>query len=515
MTASEQTAPAQWRIDLADEDATVELAAEVADYIGAGDLVTLSGDLGAGKTSFARALIRYLRRDAELEVPSPTFTLMQIYPDGAYPIVHADLYRIKNAGELAELGWDEATEDALVLVEWPDRAGDQLPPDRLDLAFYVDASSSDTQRACIITGHGKFGPRIARAGAIKSLLQNSGWSDATRNFMLGDASTRAYERLTKPDGQSAILMISPPRPDGPAVRYGKPYSAIAHLAENIRPFLAVGEAIRAQGLSAPEIYAADSRAGLAVLEDLGQTGVVDEQGPIPERYAEAGAVLAKLHATSLPDRLPVADGEPYRIPNYDIDALLIEVELLTEWYAQHQAGVILSSGARAIFVSIWKNILGEITSARHTWTLRDYHSPNLIWLPEREGLQRVGIIDFQDCVLGHPAYDVVSLLQDARVTVPDDLEIKLLSHYARQRRAADPAFDMSAFARAYSILGAQRATKILGIFARLDRRDGKPQYLAHLPRVEHYLAKNLEHPALAELRGWHELNMPRVFEART
>lgn len=511
MTAAEQTAQSQWRVDLADESATRELAMEVAEYIGPGDLVTLSGDLGAGKTSFARALIRHLRNEPDLEVPSPTFTLMQIYTGGSYPIVHADLYRIRDAGELAELGWDEATEDALVLVEWPDRAGGALPPDRLDIAFFVDASAGDNERVCIITGHGKFGPRIARAGAIKALLARAGWSDAERVFMLGDASARAYERLVKPDGSTAILMISPQRPDGPPVRYGKPYSAIAHLAENIRPFLAVGEAIRQQGLSAPQIYAADARTGLAVLEDLGHEGVVDANGPIAERFAEAVAVLAKLHASNLPDRLPVAEGEPYRIPNYDMDALLIEVELLTDWYAQHQSGVILSSGARAIFVSIWKNALQEITAARHTWTLRDYHSPNLIWLPEREGLRRVGIIDFQDCVLGHPAYDVVSLLQDARVTVPDELELRLLSHYARHRIAADANFDMASFTRAYSILGAQRATKILGIFARLDKRDGKPQYLAHLPRVEHYLVKNLEHPALAELRGWVEMNMRRIF----
>ena len=153
-----------------------------------------------------------------------------------------------------------------------------------------------------------------------------------------------------------------------------------------------------------------------------------------------------------------------------------------------------------------------IAAAAPTWTLRDYHSPNLIWLPEREGLKRVGIIDFQDCVMGHPAYDVVSLLQDARVTVPDEMELRLLGHYAQLRKVASPDFDMPAFARAYAILGAQRATKILGIFARLDKRDHKPAYLAHLPRVTRYLRKNLAHPALALLRDWHKANLPRTIE---
>jgi aminoglycoside/choline kinase family phosphotransferase len=125
-------------------------------------------------------------------------------------------------------------------------------------------------------------------------------------------------------------------------------------------------------------------------------------------------------------------------------------------------------------------------------------------------MARVGLIDFQDAVLGPPAYDVASLLQDARVTVTADLELKLIGFYARERKAADPAFDVSAFARAYAIMGAQRATKILGIFARLDRRDGKPHYLKHLPRIEAYLARNLAHPALAKLRAWYETYLPRL-----
>jgi aminoglycoside/choline kinase family phosphotransferase len=134
-----------------------------------------------------------------------------------------------------------------------------------------------------------------------------------------------------------------------------------------------------------------------------------------------------------------------------------------------------------------------------------------LWLAERKGVARIGILDFQDCVLGHPAYDVASLGQDARVDAPDELELKLLAYYAKLRREADSEFDMAAFAKAYAILAAQRATKILGIFARLDQRDRKPQYLAHLPRVESYLRKSLRHPALADVRAWYEANIPGLF----
>ena len=412
-----------WRIEIANEQETRDLADVVASFVGAGDLVTLSGDLGAGKTAFARALIRKRVGDHDIDVPSPTFTLMQVYDASDFPIVHADLYRIANPEELADLGWDEATESALVLVEWADRAGGALTAERLDIHFSIPAYSDDA-RVVELTGHGSFEARVTRAKGATELLRRCGWSDAQRAFMLGDASTRAYERLQKPDGAHAILMISPPRPDGPPVRFGKPYSAIARLAEDIKPFVAIDRALRSKGLSAPEILDADLDSGFAILEDLGAGGVVDADGPIRDRYTAAIDVLAHLHAMDLQDGVPLTDARTYRIPPYDLDALLIEVELLPEWYAPHIGATTLSSGARATFVNLWRQAVIEIVNASPTWTLRDYHSPNLIWLPEREGLARVGIIDFQDCVMGHPAYDVASLLQDARVTVPDDLEIR-------------------------------------------------------------------------------------------
>ncbi|GAC1340458.1 MAG: bifunctional tRNA (adenosine(37)-N6)-threonylcarbamoyltransferase complex ATPase subunit type 1 TsaE/phosphotransferase [Beijerinckiaceae bacterium] len=496
-----------WEIDLVDEEATGALAAQVASFVGAGDLIALSGDLGSGKTTFARSFVRTLTGDRDLEVPSPTYTLMQVYAGARFPIVHADLFRINSPSELEELGWEESSEGALVVVEWPERAGDALTPDRLDVIFDLVPGAQESHRRATLAASGTFSPRLAQVKAVHELLSRSGWNEATRTLVQGDASTRSFERLEKPDGRRAILMISPPRTDGPPVRYGKPYSAIARLAETIKPYLAINRALRSQGLSAPEIYAEDSVAGLALLEDLGSEKFVDANGPIAERYLEAVTLLATLHARSTPDVVPF-EAANYRIPAYDLDALLIEVELLPDWYAPHIAKATLSSGTRATFVNLWRQALVETALARPTWTLRDYHSPNLIWLAERDGIARVGLVDFQDCVMGHPAYDVASLLQDARATVPDDLELKLLGHYARLRKDADPAFDVTTFARAYAILGAQRATKILGIFARLDKRDNKPVYLAHVPRVQSYLRKSLEHRALNNLRSWYAEYLP-------
>ncbi|HUO53945.1 MAG TPA: tRNA (adenosine(37)-N6)-threonylcarbamoyltransferase complex ATPase subunit type 1 TsaE [Rhodoblastus sp.] len=499
-----------WRVDLPDEAATRALAQELAGMIGAGDLVTLSGDLGAGKTTFARALIRWLTGDPDLEAPSPTFTLMQVYDGKDFPIVHADLYRVKDPSELAELGWDEAAEGALVIVEWAERAGSALSSDRLDVALFADAKRGPDFRRAQIVGHGDAARRLIRLRGAQNLLERFGWDEAERRHMQGDASTRAYELLVKPDGDKAVLMISPPRPDGPPVKGGKPYSAIAHLAENIRPFVAMDEALIAQGFSAPRIFAADLDAGLAVLEYFGDEGVVGDAGPQPERYAEATRLLAHLHSRTLPEEFSFSGGA-YRLPHYDLDALLIEVELLLEWYAPHLLGVQLASGARAQYENAWRAVLAGPLAEPKTWTLRDYHSPNLLWLGNRSEAQRIGLIDFQDAVFGPPAYDLVSLLQDARVTVPDELELKLLGAYAFTRKKADADFDIVAFTTAYAIMGAQRASKILGIFARLDKRDGKPGYLAHIPRVRAYLKKDLGHPQLADLKAWFDQYLPQLF----
>jgi tRNA threonylcarbamoyl adenosine modification protein YjeE len=502
-----------WPRRLDDELATQDLATDIAALVGPGDLVTLSGGLGAGKTTFARALIRLLTGDADLEVPSPTFLLMQSYEGKTAPIVHADFYRIERPSDLIELGWEETIDGALVLVEWPDRGGEHLNANRLDISFALDPDhGASGSRTATVTGYGAFASRLAISKAVQNVLEPTSWREATRQHMQGDASSRTFERLVKEDGSSAVLMISPPRPDGPPIRYGKPYSAIARLAEGLKPYVAIDRGLRAEGYSAPEIYALDISTGVILLEDLGSEPIAVDGGVDIERYAVAAAALAKLHESNLPDSLRVDGAETYRVPRYDVDAFSIEVELLLDWYAPHRGRIQLSSGAKATFVSLWRKILTEKLSADWTWTLRDYHSPNLIWLPRREGVAKIGMVDFQDCVLGHPAYDVVSLLQDARIDVPDAIELKLLGNYARLRRESDQTFDMGDFARAYAILGAQRATKILGIFARLDARDQKPHYLAHLPRVEKYLAKNLNHPVLAELKIWYETNLPHIFE---
>lgn len=513
-TASSPHLPNTLLMELPGQSATEALARDLARLLIPGDFITLGGDLGAGKTAFARALIRILAADPDLEVPSPTFTLIQMYDTPKLPIVHADLYRIRDQSELEELGWEEAGSDSLLLIEWPDRLGHFMPADRLDLSFSLSARNPDSRQVAI-RGYGRWTERLERHIAVQHFLRLHGWGEAIRTPIQGDASTRAYERLQRPDTQ-AILMIAPRRPDGPPIRWGKPYSALAKLSESVHAFVAVAHGLSAEGFSAPDILAADLEPGLLIVEDLGGEGVANRDGPIAERYGVATDVLADLHQRQLPTRLPVAVGasqqdEDHVLPFYDTDALCIEVELLLDWYLPHHCQIELGGAVKSQFLSCWRDSLMSLTQQPTTWTLRDYHSPNLLWLPEREGNKRIGLIDFQDAVLGHPAYDLVSLLQDARLLVSEELELTLLQRYLMARKAQDASFDMAAFTAAYAVLGAQRATKILGIFIRLDKRDGKPGYLRHLPHLEIYLRRNLRHPSLRDLAQWYRTHLPHTF----
>lgn len=495
-------------IDAADESAVVRLAEFMALVLRAGDVVALSGQLGAGKTTFARALMRGTAGDDDLEVPSPTFSLVQTYDSGRLVITHFDFYRLRGGDELEEIGFFDASRDGVVLVEWPERAEDALPQDRLEISFGNGAT--DATRRITLTGHGSWKDRCARLMAMMAFCAQSPWSDARPVFLQGDASTRAYARLHR-DGETAILMDSPPRPDGPPVRDGKPYSQLVHLAEDVKPFVAVADALGRAGLTVPEILAHDLEQGFLLTSDLGDRVFSQEAGedPSPEElYQAATDVLVHLRASPPNEPLSLPDGSTHIVPEFDLAAFLSEAELLLEWFYPALHGAPADAEVRNSFLEQFTVFHAEISDADPAWVLRDYHSPNLMWLPERDGITRVGVIDFQDAMHGHAAYDLVSLLQDARRDILPKLEAQLYEHYCEQRLRADSAFDAQAFAAAYAIHGAQRNSKIIGIFARLSKRDGKHGYLAHIPRVSDCLERNLAHPRLSDLRSWFEEHLP-------
>lgn len=499
------------------EGALRRLAQDVAFALKLGDLLALEGDLGAGKTTFARALIEALAQTRGMEIPSPTFTLVQSYEAPRFEIAHFDLYRLTSPDELHELGLDHALSRGIAIIEWPERAGDLLPRERFTLRL-SETENADT-RDVALSATPALAPRLQRLVEIRTFLDHEGWGapDSHLSYLQGDASPRRYARTAEAHGDKAILMDSPKQPDGPPVRAGLPYSRIAFLAEDVRPFVAIAEVLRAKGFSAPRILAHDLEKGLLLIEDLGDgvfgreiTHGADQRA----LWKRATETLVALRAYPPPQTMPLPDGSSYTLPPVTHGALRIETELLLDWYWPAVHGADVPEGIRASFNDLWEAVFTRLDAMPKGWLLRDFHSPNLIALDGRAPPHDVGIIDFQDALLGPHAYDLVSLLQDARIDVASTIESELLAHYVARVAAQDPDFNEAAFRYAYAALGAQRNTKILGIFTRLAKRDGKRQYLAHIPRIWGYLARDLAHAGLAPLAAWYESHFPAEGRAR-
>ena len=488
------------KLNSVSEQATGLIGADIAMVLKPGDLVGLSGGLGVGKTVLARAIIRHLAGNPDFEVPSPSYTLCQHY-ETTPPISHFDLYRISDAAELDELGFWEALEEGCILVEWPEKALDPFPAEALLITLLDE---EDDKRTLTISGSGELFERVSHSLKIREFLVENKFSDAVRARFSADASARNYEHVTC-NRKSMYLMDVPAAPDGAPVKDGKPYSQIAHLAEDVSPFVAVGNALREHGFIAPEIYASNLDDGLLLLEDLGSTGVLDEsRRPLEPRYMAAVEMLASLHECDWHPELKIEPGRFHQVPKFDVGAMLAEVSLLIDWYVSATSNSELATDKAREFFAIWTQYAECLQTHEQTLVLRDFHSPNILWREEAPGTDRIGLIDYQDALIGPSAYDVASLAQDGRVDVEPALENRLVDHYISIRKSTRPGFDADRFREAYALMAAQRATKLLGIFVRLNERDGKQEYLAHLPRVRGYMKRNLEHPALAGYKAWLE-----------
>ncbi|MBI1391233.1 MAG: phosphotransferase [Alphaproteobacteria bacterium] len=333
-------------------------------------------------------------------------------------------------------------------------------------------------------------------------LAAAGWRDANALALAGDASTRSYERLTH-NGRRAILMNAPVKaetapcpPDAsPAQRAALGYNALARLAgPNLNAFIDIAGMLVGAGFSAPQVFAADIGRGFALIEDLGDdlfARAIPAGADEVELYAAAVDALVALRRA----RLEPPASAAYFMLEYDAVALAAETALLTEWYVPFRNGEPTDPAAATAFARAWQSVL-SLLPAPSTVVLRDFHAENLIWLPARHGVARVGMIDFQDGLVGHSAYDLVSLLEDARRDVTPSLAMAMVDRYCANAETIS-GFDAKAFREEYAILGAQRNAKILGIFARLVKRDGKPRYEGLLPRVETHFRNDLRHPALA------------------
>lgn len=354
-----------------------------------------------------------------------------------------------------------------------------------------------------------------REAERRAFLARAGLADARRVPLPGDASTRRYERLFPSDGPSLMLMDqaaaaeSPPADPSwsPERRRAEGWNAIARLsAGRIEAFAAVAAHLRAVGLSAPDMPALDASAGLAVLEDFGEgvfAQVIDGGQDETPLYLAAVEALARLHASGAPAVLRGPAGD-WPLQTYDETALQGGADLFVEWLPRLRPELRFDEAAIAEWRDAWAPVVAEGASGASVMAHRDYHAENLIWLPERDGVARVGMIDFQDAVRAHPSWDLHSLLQDARRDVSPDLEAEALDRYFA---AADVA-DRATFMRGYTGLAALNEARILGVFARLVARDGKPRYAGFMPRMWAHLNRNLTRPGLGGVARWFDRHVP-------
>ena len=362
-----------------------------------------------------------------------------------------------------------------------------------------------------------------RAVLIAAFLADAGLADARVEPLPADASTRSYARLSRERRPSLILMNAPPVEDSPpcwptateAERLTAGYNATARLAASrVHAFVATSAWLRAQGLSAPQVIAFDAEAGLAVIEDLGDglfARLIEDGAEARPFYEAAIDVLVHLHDTPAPDALPLPlhGGESWPLLSYDVLALKTGADLFPVWQPTLSPSVKIDDEALAQWQALWTPILTRGESGATVFTHRDYHAENLLWLPQRSGLARVGLLDFQDAVRGHPAWDMLHLLQDARREVAPELETAMLERYL----AARPHVDRDVFLSDYAAMATVNTARLLGLFARLAVRDGKPRYLAFLPRMWRLLERNLAHPDLADLKAWFDRYAPAEVRA--
>jgi len=318
---------------------------------------------------------------------------------------------------------------------------------------------------------------------IDAFLSTHGFGDAQRRPLAGDASFRRYERVTTTDDTTLVLMDAPPP------------------QEDVRPFITIAEQLLSLGLSAPRIIAVDRDQGFILLEDLGDgTYMRLLADGHDERHLYELATDVLIHLNKTPEK----DAVPAGVEAYGEARLLEEVDRLNEWYLPLAEAPALPANVRKDYLNLWKDILPNAWRVPSSLILFDYHVDNLLLLPDRHGVAACGLLDFQDAVIGPVTYDLMSLLEDARRDINPTLVDAMKARYC----TAFPDIAQNDFEASWAVMAAQRHLRVIGTFARLKIRDGKPHYLKHMPRLWRYMDECLSHPILAPLKVWLDTHVP-------
>lgn len=323
-----------------------------------------------------------------------------------------------------------------------------------------------------------------RANLLNNFIQDNGWDNATRLPLIADASTRQYIRLSQNDSRAMLMDAPPPK-------------------ENVRAFVNIGRHLQALGFSTPRILAQNLEEGFLLLEDFGDdtfTTLLKQGYDESHLYKTGIDLLVALHTNS--------EAANVKAPLYSNQVIISEADRFIDWYFPEARGRECNDEERDSFRNAWQTILDGLQKQQPTLVLRDFHVDNLMKIDTDICVSSCGLLDFQDSLIGSPAYDVVSFLEDARRNVNAELQLKMLDRYF----AANPTINRDDFMQWYVVLGAQRHTKVIGLFTRLMRQDDKPVYLPHLPRVMEYFDQHLKAPVMAPVKEWLKQYLPNFRE---
>lgn len=459
-------------IPLPDLLATEALAHKLAPLLKKGVFVSLEGGLGTGKTALARAILQALGVTGD--TPSPTFKMVQHYQTENFPISHFDLYRLKNVDQLADIGWNAALTDGLTIVEWPERAEQLVPPDRLSLTFSFGGS---IERICMLKGYGKWSMvdelvRIARDAELSGFAAEAGWGKAALQPIGANSPPRRFFRLTRDDGKTAIMMD-------------------ADEDQKALQFVNLASILRGLDLSAPEIYAARPKRGLVLMEDFGNENVgsvIDRGMPMHPYFLRALLVLVRIHHQFSP-----ASVKHLEVPTFTSALFAARVEKFLDNYFPFVMNRKATAEERAGFQAAWRRTLDPIDFLPKTLMLRNFTPNTVMDIPDREGWRSLGLLDFQDAGIGPIAYDLASFCEVVRREGADYyLPMMVKQYYER----AKPACPMEVLQRSCIILAAQRHTRLLGLMA------GRPERAGYLQHTKKHLGNLLLDEAIKPVRSW-------------
>jgi hypothetical protein len=460
------------------ETETAALAVRIAPFLIAGDVIALSGDLGMGKSVFARAILKAMGCREE-HIPSPTFTLVQTYVDTRLPVAHVDLYRLEDAGEIDALDLQDYFTHGITLIEWPEKAADALP----DTALHLSITAVDDQtRTVSFSGKGWekrlafILPGLARPvtpeGRLAYARQATGEEIEDISIVAADASFRSYWRIQTQNGPR-ILMDAPPP------------------LEDVTPFAKISDFLNGIGVHAPRVEHMDTKGGYALLEDFGDTTMFEAM--------KQGYNMTALYEKAVDILIHVAKSANADVPAFTARAYQDEVCLYADWYLPTTYGAATDPALRQQLRDMWLPLVARIQEIPKTTILGDYHCQNLMVLPhwQEDGIAGMGVLDFQGARIGTVAYDMVSLLYDVRFDVPADLRGHLIRRFVS---GLDGAVTMDDFMTAFRLSGVQNLMRIAGIFTRLQYRDGKEVYARYMPRLWGHLSELIAHPDCTQVR---------------